>query len=73
LVSSLIIFPAVTALQVARGFRSALVLSTVAGVASVILGIFAAYLFDAPAGASIVMVNFVFFALAYTGGRLFRL
>jgi zinc transport system permease protein len=66
LVSSLIIFPAVTALQIARGFKTAILLSVIFAVVSVISGIFLSFLFDLPAGATIVIVNAIFFSIAFT-------
>ncbi|MEN8140232.1 MAG: metal ABC transporter permease [Thermodesulfobacteriota bacterium] len=65
LVSSLIIFPAVTALQVCRCFRTAIYIAMLTALLSVVLGILLAFLVNIPAGAAIVMVNFFFFALAY--------
>lgn len=73
LVSSLIIFPAVTALQVAKGFKSALVLAAGQGIVSVLLGVSAAYILDVPAGAMIVTLNAVIFGLAFCLARFFRM
>ncbi len=66
LVSSLIIFPAITALQVAAGFKAALALASVLGVLSVVLGVFISFAFNLPTGATIVLVSFVFFMIALT-------
>lgn len=65
LVASLIIFPAVTALQLAAGFKRVLLTSVMIALFSVVAGILLAYVLDLPAGASIVMVNFVVFLAAY--------
>ena len=65
LVSSLIIFPAVTALQLSKGFKTAIIFAAIAAVCSVVMGIVLAFLFDLPAGATIVIVNFVFFLTSY--------
>jgi zinc transport system permease protein len=65
LTSALLIFPAVTAFQVARGFKSALLIAAAVALSSVISGIFLSLLFNLPTGASIVIVNFLFFALAF--------
>jgi len=73
LVSSLIVFPAVTALQVARGFRTALLWSAAQAVVSVAFGVLAAYVFDLPAGATIVMVNLAIFLLTFGLARVLRL
>ncbi|MDD5223567.1 MAG: metal ABC transporter permease, partial [bacterium] len=64
LISALLILPAVTALQVARGFRGALLISVLASVLSVLAGITLAFFLDLPAGATIVMLNFSLFVLA---------
>ena len=65
LVSSLIIFPAVSALFVARNFKAVILLATLFAVLSVIVGILISYAFNLPSGAAIVYVNFVFFAGAF--------
>jgi len=65
LVSSLIIFPAVTALQLSRGFKVVIIFAVISSVCSVLVGIILAYLFNLPAGAAIVIVNFVFFLVSY--------
>ena len=65
LISALLILPAVTAFQLARGFRSSLVISALSAVLSVILGIFISIALNLPTGATIVLTNFFFFALAF--------
>jgi zinc transport system permease protein len=68
LVSSLIILPAVSALQIVKSFKTAIVLAGVFAVLSVIGGIFVSYVLNYPSGATIVMVNFVFFAFSFALG-----
>jgi zinc transport system permease protein len=70
LVSSLLILPAVTALQLARGFREAMVIAALTGVCSVVAGIFGSLMLNLPAGAAIVMMNLLFF-LAALAGKVF--
>jgi zinc transport system permease protein len=70
LISSLIIFPAVTALQVARGFRPAMLLAAVISTLSVLAGVFLSYLWNLPTGATIVLVNFAFFVLVFLYKKL---
>ncbi len=67
LTSALLILPAVTALQLARGFVSALIIAAAVSILAVILGIIASFLLDLPAGASIVLVNFLLFLTACAG------
>ncbi len=69
LISSLIIFPAVTALQVSKGFRSTLVIACASAVISVITGIFLSFLLNLPTGAAIVIVNFFLFTISFIIGR----
>lgn len=69
LVSSLVIFPAVTALQLARSFKTALITAAGTALLSVAAGIVLAYWLDLPAGASIVLLNFALF-LGAAGWRL---
>lgn len=64
LTSSLLILPAVTSFQVARSFRSTIIIAALFSLVSVILGVFLAFLLNLPAGASIVILNFFFFLAA---------
>ena len=70
LVSSLIILPAISALQVVKSFRSTILLAGTFAVISVIAGIFISYIFNLPSGATIVMVNFVFFVISFIYRRV---
>ena len=64
LVSALLILPAVTALQLAKGFKMAMIIGSIVSLISVLLGITFSFLFDLPTGATIVMINAMFFILA---------
>ncbi len=70
LVSSLIILPAVTALQVTKSFRTTIAAAGICAILSVIIGIFASYLLNYPSGATIVMVNFVLFIVMLAINKL---
>lgn len=61
LISALLILPAVTALQIVKKFKSAMITAVVLSVLSVVIGISISFFADLPAGASIVMINFIFF------------
>ncbi len=63
LISSLIVFPTVTALQVAKGFKSTIAVAAVVSVTCVVLGVFASYVYNLPTGAVIVMLNAAAFVL----------
>lgn len=64
LVSALLILPSVTALQISKGFKTAMIIGAIVSVISVFLGITFSFFLDLPTGATIVMVNVVFFGLA---------
>lgn len=61
LVSSLIIFPPVSAFKIARSFRTVLIASIIIALLSIITGIFISFIADMPTGATIVLTNFIFF------------
>jgi zinc transport system permease protein len=65
LVTALLILPAVTALQLARGFKSAILLSAAVSLTAVIGGIVVSLLLNLPTGAVIVMTNFALFLVAF--------
>lgn len=71
LISSLIIFPPVTAMRLCRGFRAVVITSGVLSVLCLALGLFASFALSTPAGATIVCVNIAVFLLA-SGVRLLR-
>ena len=71
LISSLIIFPSVCAIQVAKGFKSMMVYSCIFSIISVIFGIFTSYILDIPTGATIVLVNGVIFVMCFAKKKLF--
>ena len=72
LISSLIIFPALSAMRVFRSFRSVTVCSAVLSVVCFTLGMTLSYVLETPSGASVVAVNIIAFALFALAGRLLR-
>jgi len=64
LISSLLIVPPVTALQLARSFKGTMVTAAVVSVLSVVIGTALSIALDAPTGATIVILNFIFFVLS---------
>lgn len=57
LISSLIIFPALTSMRLCKTFKSVIVNSAVISVVCLFIGISISYVWAAPAGASVVIVN----------------
>jgi zinc transport system permease protein len=65
LISALLILPAVTALQLARGFKDAMLISACAALVSVMAGVFISLAMNLPTGATIVMTNILLFLTAF--------
>ena len=69
LISSLVIFPALTSMRILKSFRSVVICSAVLSVLCFLIGIFFSYIWSTPTGASIVCVNiaafFVFWAASF--------
>lgn len=72
LISSLIIFPALSAMRVFRSFRSVTLCSALLSVVCFTLGMTLSYALETPSGASVVAVNIIAFALFALAGRLLR-
>ena len=68
LISSLIIFPALTAMRVCRHYRTVILTAALLSVSGFALGMTVSFLFAAPAGASIVVVD-IFAALGAVRSR----
>ncbi len=62
LISSLIIFPALTAMRLCRSFKSVVICSAAVSVVCFIIGMAASYAFELPSGAAIVIINVMAFA-----------
>lgn len=63
LISSLIIFPALSAMRVCRSFKSVVFVSSVISVICFLLGLVASYLLETPTGASIVIADLAAYGL----------
>ena len=62
LISSLIIFPALSAMRVCRSFRAVVLCAAAISVSCFLAGILASYFLETPTGASIVVANLLVFA-----------
>ena len=72
LISSLIIFPALSAMRLFRSFRSVILCSAVISVAGSLTGLLLALLLSTPTGASVAVVHIVIFAIFSILGKLRR-
>ncbi|MFP6678699.1 MAG: metal ABC transporter permease [Dehalococcoidia bacterium] len=70
MVGALIVIPALAALRIARGFRTALILSISFGLLSVWIGLIVAFYADIAAGGSIVLTTVAMLIVAESTGRL---
>jgi zinc transport system permease protein len=65
LISAMLILPASTALQMAKGFKAAMITAASIAVFSVLAGITVSFYADLPTGAMVVIINFLLFALSF--------
>ena len=69
LISSLIIFPALSAMRIFKSFRAVVVCAGVLSVVCFCTGLIASYLLSTPVGASVVLCNLLVFLLCCLAGR----
>lgn len=69
LISSLIIFPAMTAMRVAKTYFSVTVLAVVESLLAFVLGFVASYAFSLPTGATIVVSHLILFLIVLITGK----
>lgn len=72
LISSLIIFPALSSMRIFKSFKGVIISSAIISVICFFWGIVASYVFDTPAGASIVIMNLFVFCICYLLGMIPR-
>lgn len=70
LISSLIIFPALTAMRVAKSYKGVVITSAIVSVAAFSFGLWLSYPLSTPAGASVVVVNLIFFVIFSVIGKI---
>jgi len=72
LISSLIIFPALTAMRLFRSFRGVVICAGISSVACFTAGLLVSFLFSLPVGASVVVADLIVFLAACLIGFLRR-
>lgn len=70
LISSLIIFPSLSAMRVSRSYKGVIIISASLSVVCSLVGIFSSLVFETPVGAGIVAVNIVAFFVCWLIGEL---
>ncbi len=70
LISSLIVFPALSSMRVCKSFKGVTVLGVILSAGCFFIGLMLSYLYSLPAGAAVVVVNLVGFLVCTLIGRL---
>lgn len=63
LISSIIIFPALTSMRIFKTFKKVIISSVIVSVVCFLIGIFLSYVFNISTGATIVIVNLIMFII----------
>ena len=69
LISSLVIFPALSAMRVKKSFRGVVILAGILAVACFCLGLTASYLLSTPVGATVVIADLLAFLICCVIGK----
>ncbi len=72
LISSLVIFPALTAMRLRKSFRGVVLTAGCLSVVAFCLGLSASYLLSTPVGATVVIANLIFFLLSCLFAKIRR-
>ncbi|MBR6680602.1 MAG: metal ABC transporter permease [Clostridia bacterium] len=72
LVSALLIFPALSAMRVARSFRSTVIVSVIISVACSSFGILASILLSTPVGPTVVCADIIAFGICFAAGKILK-
>jgi zinc transport system permease protein len=72
LISALVIFPALSAMRVARTFKSVVVTAAIISTLCAVVGILVAILASTPVGPTVVAVDILAFAVCYIVGKLVK-
>lgn len=70
LTSALIVFPAVSAMQIAKSFKGVVVTSAILAVICSFIGIVASFIFSTPVGSTVVVIYIIAFALCCGAKKL---
>ena len=70
LISSLVIFPALSSMRICKTFRRVTICTVIISIACFLLGLVGSYAFSTPTGASVVAVNAVVFVGCWLAGRV---
>jgi zinc transport system permease protein len=66
LISSLIIFPALSSMRILKKFKSVTICSAIISILCFFIGVVISYLYATPTGASVVIMNLIVFAIFWS-------
>ena len=72
LISSLMIFPAVTAMRLCKRFRAVVLTAVAVSVSCFLIGLLFSLWFDTAVGASVILVNLLFYIISSVPAALLR-
>lgn len=72
LMSSFVIFPALTAMRICKSFKGTVIISCIEAVISFVIGLFLSFTLNTPAGATVVLVNLAVYIFVCFIGKLKR-
>ncbi len=72
LISSIIVFPALSSMRICKRYKSVIVASAVISVISFITGLLLSFGYDVPTGSAVVLVNLVVFLALFGMGKLLK-
>ena len=72
LISSIIIFPALSAMRICKSFKSVVISSGIISVVCFLIGMFLSYAYNISTGAMIVLVNLIVFILLTIVGKIIK-
>ncbi len=70
LISSLVIFPALTAMRICKSFKRVVIVASIVAVISFIIGMIASFILSTPVGASVVVSNLIIFLIFFCIGKI---
>lgn len=73
LISSLIIFPAISAMQVAKSFKGVVILSVIISVLAFLIGLLLSYFLSLPTGATVVIINLLILISLWLASKIRKL
>ena len=72
LISSIIIFPAITAMRISKSYKGVVIGAGIISVVCFLIGIFLSYVYNISTGAMIVIVNLIIFLIFTLLGKIIR-